>query len=283
MNYRHAFHAGNHADVLKHVLLTRVLSHLAQKDKPFAVLDAHAGIGRYDLSGVEAFKTGEWKEGIGKLLQHSAPGDVATLLKPYRDCISALNEDGKLRIYPGSPQLISAALRASDRMILNELHPADANTLASFHLGDAQVKITRVDASQAVKAALPFRERRGLVLIDPAYETADEAERVVQMVGQALKRMATAVLMVWYPIISEKDADVVRDKLGQGAAPNILCCELRVREAFKEGGLAGSGLVVFSPPHTLYDEAKIILPWLAQALGKGKWGRGEVRWLKPPR
>ncbi len=283
MNYRHAFHAGNHADVLKHVLLTRVLSYLKQKDKPFAVLDAHAGIGRYDLSGVEAFKTGEWKEGIGRVLQHDTPADVAVLLKPYRDCIAALNADGKLRIYPGSPQLIGAALRASDRMILNELHPADAGTLSSFYLGKAQVKVTRVDASQAVKTELPFRERRGLVLIDPAYEATDEATRVVQMVNHALKRMATTILIVWYPIISESDAEMLRASLGQGATHNILCCELRVREVFKEGGLAGSGLVIFNPPHTLHEEAKIILPWLARAMGKGRWGRGDVSWLKPPR
>ena len=283
MNYRHAFHAGNHGDVLKHVLLTRALAYLAQKDKPFAVLDAHAGIGRYDLSGVEAFKTGEWKDGVGKLLQRSAPADVAPLLKPYRDCIAALNGDGELRLYPGSPQLIRQALRPTDRMILNELHPADANTVAALYLGDARVKVTRVDASQAVKAELPFRERRGLVLIDPAYEATDEATRVVQMVNHALKRMATAILMVWYPIITENDAGVLRNSLGEGAAHNILCCELRVREAFKEGGLAGSGVAIFNPPHTLDDEARAILPWLAGAMGKGKWGRGDVIWLKPPR
>ena len=154
MNYRHAFHAGNHADVLKHVALVRTLDYLRQKDKPFAVLDAHAGIGRYDLKGAEAFKTGEWKDGIGKLLSQPLPDTVKPLLAPYMNMIHDLNPDGALRHYPGSPEIVARMLRRGDRMVFNELHPQDADMLAARYATDRRVRVTRFDASVAVKAEL---------------------------------------------------------------------------------------------------------------------------------
>ncbi len=283
MNYRHAYHAGNHADVLKHIVLARVLGYLVQKDKPFAVLDAHAGIGRYDLKGAEAYKTGEWKDGIGKLLSEPLPEDVRALLATYLNIIRDLNPDGSLRHYPGSPDIIARLLRRSDRIILNELHPADADTLAARYAADRRVRITRVDAGQAVKAELPFSERRGAVLIDPAFEVAGEMEKMARMLAHIYSRMQNTVVLAWYPL--KADGAEVPLLEGAGALPcaGTLAIELRVKEGFAEGGLAGSGLVVLNPPHTLKAEMDIILPVLAGRMGFGTWGRGSVRELTPPR
>jgi 23S rRNA (adenine2030-N6)-methyltransferase len=283
MNYRHAYHAGNHADVLKHVVLARVLLYLLQKDKPLAVLDAHAGIGRYDLKGAEAYKTGEWKDGIGKLLAEPLPENVRTLLAIYLNIIHDLNPDGSLRIYPGSPEIIARLLRRSDRIILNELHPADADTLAARYAADKRVRVTRVDAGQAARAELPFAERRGVVLVDPAFEVAGEMEKMSRMLGHIHARMQNTTILAWYPLKGE-DAEMPLLE-GATALPcaGTLAIELRVKEAFAEGGLAGSGLVVVNPPHTLKAEIETILPVLAGRMGFGKWGRGSVRELTPPR
>ncbi|MEO6607423.1 MAG: 23S rRNA (adenine(2030)-N(6))-methyltransferase RlmJ, partial [Aestuariivirga sp.] len=173
MNYRHAFHAGNHADVLKHAVLALVISYLAQKDKAFAVLDAHAGIGAYDLLGTEALKTDEWRGGVG-LMGKPFASDVEALLQPYRASLQDMNPQGGTRYYPGSPEIILQGLRAGDRLIANELHPVDAETLTENYRADSRVRVTGVDALAAIKAQLPFTERRGLVLIDPPYEVVDE-------------------------------------------------------------------------------------------------------------
>lgn len=177
MNYRHAYHAGNHGDVLKHIVLSRVLGYLRAKDKPFAVLDAHAGIGAYDLSGIEAEKTNEWQDGIGKLLNAEVPMALRALLSPYLDIVAAMNADEQVQHYPGSPEIALRMTRLTDRLILNELHPQDRETLRRRYDMYRRVRVTGVDALQAVKAALPFAEKRGLVLIDPAFEVEDETAR----------------------------------------------------------------------------------------------------------
>lgn len=283
MNYRHAYHAGNHADVLKHAVLARVLGYLVQKDKPLAVLDAHAGIGRYDLKGAESYKTGEWKDGIGKLLATPLPDEARGLLATYLNMIRDLNPDGTLRIYPGSPEIIARLLRRSDRIILNELHPADADTLAARYASDKRVRITRVDAAQAVKAELPFTERRGVVLIDPAFEVAGELEKMARMLGHIHARMQNTTIIAWYPLKEEGAEAILLDAAKALPCAGTLAAELRVREGFAEGGLAGSGVAVVNPPHTLKAELDIILPLLAARLGTGKWGRSSVRELTPPR
>ena len=173
MNYRHAYHAGNHADVLKHAVLARIVEHLKKKDKPFRVVDAHAGIGLYRLDSIEAGKTREWEGGIGRL---AAPLDAEAemLLTPYRQVIAALNPPGERLAYPGSPEVVARLMRAGDRLVANELHPEDNMALARHFLRDGRVRVTEVDAEVCVKANLPPPERRGLVLIDPPYEDADE-------------------------------------------------------------------------------------------------------------
>lgn len=284
MNYRHAYHAGNHGDVLKHAILARVLAYMTAKPKPLALLDAHAGIGRYDLFGVEAFKTGEWNDGIGRLMSKPLSPKLAALLAPYLDVIRALNGSGGTQHYPGSPELARALLRPADRMIFNELHPEDRNTLEARYGDNERIKISGVDAVQAIKAHLPFTERRGLVLIDPPYESAAETERVQLMVRHAIRRMAAVTILVWYPVTTIEFANQLCAALAADlkSAPT-LDARLMVREPHGDAGLAGSGLIIVNPPYTLHDELATLLPALARFLGKGTWGNGSVSWLTPPK
>jgi len=280
MNYRHAYHAGNHGDVLKHVVLARVLVHLKKKDKPFRVVDTHAGIGVYDLGAIEAGKTGEWLSGIGKMKEPFAP-DAEMLLAPYREIVAALNPGG-LNFYPGSPWIAAQLLRDTDRMIVNELHAEDRILLEKCFRHDARVKVSGLDAAICIKANLPPPERRGLTLIDPAYEEKDEADRAMRMLEQGLKRFATGCFMLWYPLKADGIAEKICERAKALGVPATLKCELRVKEVFKEGGLAGSGLVIVKPPWTLEKELGLLLPVLAKRLGLGNWGQGTVSWLLPP-
>ncbi|MEP6828680.1 MAG: 23S rRNA (adenine(2030)-N(6))-methyltransferase RlmJ [Aestuariivirga sp.] len=280
MNYRHAYHAGNHADVLKHAVLARLVEYLAAKDKPFAVLDAHAGIGAYDLLGPEASKTDEWRGGVG-LMRDRFGADVEAVLTPYRKAVAALNADGGVRYYPGSPDIILQGLRAHDRLIANELHPQDAETLRMNYAGERRLHISVADAWQAVKAHLPFHERRGLVLIDPSYEGADESERVVRMLEQGSKRFATGIFMIWYPVTTEKFVSDLLAAIANLGIGNILEAELRIKNTHEASGLSGSGLLILNPPFTLQGELQILLPALAQRLGIQGLGRAQVSWLTP--
>lgn len=250
MNYRHAFHAGNHADVLKHAVLAQVISYLTLKDKPFAVLDAHAGIGAYDLLGPEALKTDEWRVGVGLMEAPFVP-DVEAILKPYRECLAALNPTGGQRYYPGSPEIILQGIRDFDRLIANELHPVDADTLEDNYRADPRVRVARLDALAAIKATLPFAERRGLVLIDPPYEAVDETSRVAKQLREGVKRFATGTFMIWYPVTSEEFASRFVAEIKALAIPNTLQVELRVKLAHEQTGLAGSGLLIVNPPFVM--------------------------------
>jgi 23S rRNA (adenine2030-N6)-methyltransferase len=281
MNYRHAFHAGNHADVLKHAVLARIVDLLKGKEKPFAFLDAHAGIGVYDLESSQAQKTGEWQSGIGKMAE-PFDGLVEAVLSPYRRVLNAMNADGTQRFYPGSPKLVLDLMRPSDRVIANELHPQDAEILRELVGNDSRLRITSVDATQSVKAELPFAERRGLVLIDPPYEVLNETERVEKTLAFGHRRFATGVFVVWYPVTTEAFAEKFVETLKAIGLPNMLQVELRVKAAFERGGLAGSGLIIVNPPWTLENDLKLLLPALAGRLGLGEWGRGQLNWLTPP-
>lgn len=282
MNYRHAFHAGNHGDVLKHIVLARALSLMIMKDKPLAVLDAHAGVGRYDLSGVQATKTGEWQSGVAKLDDDFAP-DVEVVLEPFRNVLAAMNLDGDGRYYPGSPEIVSHIMRTADRLIANELHPIDAAELAENYTEQKNILVKQLDYVQAIKSELPFRERRGLVLIDPPFEVLDETLRTAQALEFGYRRMATATFMIWYPVTTEEFATQFVDTMKALKIPNMLWCELRIKAAFAQGGLSGSGLIIVNPPWTLENDLRILLPALAERLGLGDWGRGQVDWLTPPK
>ena len=282
MNYRHAFHAGNHGDVLKHIVLARALSLLIAKNKPLAVLDAHAGVGRYDLSGVQATKTGEWQSGIAKLDDDFAP-EVEAVLEPFREILSAMNSDGDGRYYPGSPEIILRMIRPTDRLIANELHPLDAVELKENYATVKNISAKQLDYVQAIKSELPFRERRGLVLIDPPFEVLDETLRTAQALEFGYRRMATAMFMIWYPVTTDEFAANFVDTIRSLQIPNTLWCELRIKAAFAQGGLSGSGLIIINPPWTLENDLRVLLPALGQRLGLGNWGRGQVDWLTPPK
>lgn len=280
MNYRHAFHAGNHADVLKHAVLARVIEYLAQKDKAFAALDAHAGIGAYDLMGSEAEKTGEWQGGIGLMAEPFAP-EVEAVLAAYRRAVAVLNPQGGTRFYPGSPEIILQGMRAGDRLVANELHPADAETLRQNYKGDDRLDVIKQDAQTAVKSQLPFHEKRGLVLIDPPYEVKDETNKVVRMLVQGQKRFAAGVFVIWYPVTTDEFVQGLLSGILATGIGNILKAELRIKRAHEASGLSGSGLLILNPPYVLEDELAVLLPALAQRLGIEGLGRSELSWLTP--
>jgi 23S rRNA (adenine2030-N6)-methyltransferase len=281
MNYRHAYHAGNHADVLKHVVLARVIEHMKRKAKPFRVIDAHAGTGLYDLGGIEAGKTGEWESGIGRMAEPFA-FDVEALLAPYRAVIAGLNAGGGLRFYPGSPELALRLMREDDRLIANELHPEDAIALERQLIRDGRADVTSMDAETCLKAKLPPPERRGVILIDPPYEVRNEAEKTLRMLGHALRRFAQGIYVLWYPLKADATAEMILAGVKEMGVPATLRVELRVREAFAAGGLAGSGLAILNTPWKLDEDMRLLLPALAGRLGLGAWGQGSVEWLVEP-
>jgi 23S rRNA (adenine2030-N6)-methyltransferase len=279
MNYRHAYHAGNHADVLKHIVMVRAFTQLKKKDKPFLFLDAHAGIGLYALWGDEALKTLEWQDGVGRFYDPSGrpvllSAECEALLAPWREAIAVVNATGQpLSHYPGSPGFALASLRQMDRVLLNELHPEDHGRLANFAARDKRVKLTEGDAAIAVKAHLPPPERRGFILIDPAYEQQDEARRAVQMLREGYRRFATGAFALWYPVTGDYLADDIAAQTKALGLAKTLKIELRVREAVPEGGLAGSGLVLVNPPWPLADELAVLGPALADRLRQNDGAR----------
>ncbi len=284
MNYRHAFHAGNHADVVKHAVCALVVSYLAAKPKPFRVLDLHAGIGVYDLDGPEARRTLEWREGLGRLYQMDgrpiplAPPAEA-LLAPWRTAVDALNAPGTLTRYPGSPDLFRHLLRPDDRLLVNELHPDDKAGLDAWRGRDRRVTVTALDAAIAIKAQLPPPERRGFVLIDPPYEAADEAARAVRMLAAGHRRFATGVFALWYPVTGDGLAGRLRDAVRDLAMPRTLDMELDVIAVRPEAGLQGSGLIVVNPPFRLAGELQILLPALGERLARGAGAGHRLAWL----
>lgn len=275
MNYRHAYHAGNHADVLKHIVIARVIDHLKQKDKPFRVLDAHSGIGLYGLESVEAEKTFEWREGVGRLFStDGSPIELSTeaeaIIAPWRDAIRSVNDPGRLAFYPGSPEIADWLIRPTDKISLNELHPADYETLAARYSEMGQVRLFKLDATAFLKASLPPIERRGLVLIDPPYELMDEGDRVVRMMTEALKRFATGIYCVWYPVTGDGLDHKLRDAVAAMGLRNVLDVRLDIRAVEKNGGLAGSGMMIINPPWRLAEELRVILPELTERLSQGE-------------
>lgn len=272
MNYRHAFHAGNFADVMKHAVLALVLAHLKRKEAPFRVIDTHAGIGLYDLEGVEAGKTGEWRQGIGRLIGPDAAPltpAVAELLAPYLDVVRACNPSGLLRHYPGSPRIARALIRRDDALILNELHPEDHAALSALFARDPQVKVLGLDAWIAAKSLLPPRERRGVVLIDPPYESKDELQRLARGLAEAVKRFATGVFLLWYPVKDLPPIDAFHAGVTDLGLGKTLRIELTIRRADDATRLNGCGLLAVNPPWPLHEQLKIVLPELSERLAQG--------------
>jgi len=230
MNYQHAFHAGNFADVHKHIVLTRVLDYLRQKPAAFRVVDTHAGAGRYDLFGPQAARSGEWRDGIARLFAMPRSGAAGTdaaqaLIAPYLDIVAALNPGGPLRLYPGSPLIVKALLRRQDRLIACELEPSAAASLEAVLRGDARAKALAMDGWMALFANIPPKERRGLVVIDPPYEESMDFARLSQTVAQAHRKWANGVYLLWYPIKTRAAPDALARRLRRLAVPKILRCD----------------------------------------------------------
>jgi 23S rRNA (adenine2030-N6)-methyltransferase len=277
MNYRHAFHAGNFADVVKHAVLARILTHLRQKPAPFRVIDTHAGAGRYDLAGAEAQRSGEWRDGIGRLV--GAPIAAHALLAPYLDAVAACNATGRLTIYPGSSALASAFLRAQDRLIACELEANAAAALARNLAGDRRAKAVAIDGWTALKAYVPPKERRGLILVDPAYEDPGDFARLGQGLAAAHRKWASGIFLGWYPIKERTAPDALARRLRNSGIPKILRAELSVATPREPTRLAACGLVVINPPWTLAEELAMLLPELAVVLSGKSGGAHRLDWL----
>jgi len=279
MNYRHAFHAGNFADVIKHITLTRILAHLLRKEAAFRVVDTHAGVGLYDLWGDEAERTGEWREGIARLFNTPPPEAVAELFVPYLDAVRAQNPDGQLRYYPGSPFVTRHMLRKQDRLMALELHPSDAQALKENFAGDIQTRVTELDGWAALGTHLPPKERRGLVLVDPPFEQKGEFSRMVKSLEKAHKRWPTGIYAYWYPIKDPRDVSAYGAALKATGIKKILRLELTIRAASIPPRLHGSGMIVINPPFMLETEMQAILPFLAKLLSDENRGRFSIQWI----
>lgn len=278
MNYRHAFHAGNFADVVKHAVLARIVEYLKRKPGAFRVIDTHAGIGLYDLSGEEAQKTGEWRDGIGRLLQATLPAEAAALLSPYLEAVRALNPDGGVRFYPGSPLVARGLLREIDRLTAIELHPEDAVALKERFAGDWQTRVIALDGWLALGAHLPPKEKRGLVLVDPPFEKEGEFDRLVDGLARACKRWPGGTYALWYPVKDRAAVAGFRERLRETGIAKMLDIVFEVRAPSPEPRLDGCGMVVVNPPFVLEDEMAVLLPALVAALGEDG-ARAKAAWL----
>ncbi|CAI8155786.1 MAG: Ribosomal RNA large subunit methyltransferase J [Pseudidiomarina mangrovi] len=282
MNYRHSYHAGNFADVVKHALQCMCLAYLRQKDKPFWVLDTHAGIGMYDLLGEQASKTGEWQQGIAKLL---AAENIPVLLQDYVNAVRSLNSAHELRWYPGSPWLTAQQLRSQDALTLCELHPIDSQLLrdnvSQFHSAGSVKVLPQTNGYSAIKALLPPPIKRGMVLIDPPFEQRDEFDTVVQALSAGMRRWATATYVVWYPI---KDPLSVGEFHQQVAAiqgvEKLFAADVLVRSALDRTKLNGCGMLFVNPPYGVTSQAAEVLAFLTPLLAQDRGAQWQAQWLK---
>jgi 23S rRNA (adenine2030-N6)-methyltransferase len=267
LSYRHSYHAGNHADVLKHTILVQLLRYLAQKDKAFWVIDTHAGAGVYALDSEHAEKLGEYLGGIGRLWDRQ---DLPPAFAEYVAEVRALNGDGPLRAYPGSPWLAQRALREQDRLRLFELHSTDFRTLDSYFGQHGKQSIVYADDGFAnLKALLPPASRRALTLIDPSYELREDYSRLIQVLKEALLRFPTGMYAIWYPMLAKPESKQLPHKLKALGVPNWLHVTLSVRSPSPEGfGMHGSGMFIINPPWTLARTLQNEMPWLVDALAE---------------
>jgi 23S rRNA (adenine2030-N6)-methyltransferase len=286
MNYRHAFHAGNFADVIKHIVLTRILLYLQEKPAAFRVIDTHAGAGLYDLTGEEAQRSGEWLSGIARIVQARFSEKTLPLLTPYLDIVRAFNSGAELKAYPGSPLIVRALLRPQDHLTACELEGGARKQLIDALRRDPQARVVDLDGWTALSAFVPPKERRGLVVIDPPFEAKDEFEQLGAGFRAAFQKWPTGSYLLWYPVKSRRAADELAREVARAAADakpagKYLRLEFSVAPQETGGPLASTGLLMVNPPWTLHGELKTILPELEKPLGQGGAGRFRLEVPKP--
>lgn len=274
MNYRHAYHAGNFADVFKHIVLIDLIKALSRKENAFCYLDTHAGIGKYDLLSGPAQKNKEYVSGVHKLLDETNPPE---LIKEYLACVNGENIEGnKLRYYPGSPSIAKYFLRPQDRMVLSELQGDDYNILKSAFYYDKRIGVHHLDGYQMLRGSLPPKERRALVLIDPPYEKPDEISKVVVELRDAIERFDSGVFALWYPIKDRRSIERFHRSLSLKINKPFVAVELSIYPENVATHLNGSGMIIVNPPWQFVEEMKAVLPWLWQALSPNKQGRFDI-------
>lgn len=286
MNYRHAFHAGSFADVIKHLVLVRMLLYLQEKPAAFRVIDSHAGAGLYDLTGDEASRSGEWLTGIARLMQARFSEAALPLVTPYLDIVRAFNSPPALTAYPGSPLIARALLRPQDRLTACEVEPGTRKRLIEALRRDAQARVVDLDGWTALPAFVPPNERRGLVLIDPPFEAKDEFEKLADGFAAAFAKWPTGSYLLWYPVKSRRATDELARHVAAVTAearPAGKCLRLEFSVAPQEtgSGLVSTGLLIVNPPWTLLGELKTILPELEKPLGLGGAARFRLESPKP--
>jgi 23S rRNA (adenine2030-N6)-methyltransferase len=285
MNYRHAFHAGGFADVIKHIVLVRILTHLHDKPSAFRVIDSHAGTGVYDLTADEARRGGEWRTGIARIMQARFSETTAPLIKPYLDIVRAFNPRRDLEAYPGSPLIARALLRPQDRLVACEVEPKARKRLIDALRRDTQARVVDLDGWVALPAFVPPKERRGLVLIDPSFEQKDEFERLADGFAQAFAKWPTGSYLLWYPVKSRRATDSLAKHVAAAAAASApgkcLRLEFSVAPQLAGAALTSAGLLMVNPPWRLAAELKAILPELEKPLGQGGAGRFRLEVPKP--
>ncbi len=268
LSYRHGFHAGNHADVLKHWACVLMAEYMSEKGKPYWYVDTHSGAGVYSLDSAESAKTEEYKSGIQAIWNQDTPKVFAS----YFDIIKALNKSDELKLYPGSPWFVAQCLEQGDRARLFELHPQDYKLLNRNFGGDRSIKVEQLDGFSGLKALLPPLTKRALVVIDPPYEQLKEYDLVVQNITQSLKRFATGVYVVWYPLINRNEkqnaSEKMVNKLKKLGAKSTLDVRFWVSGKDEEAGMYGSGLFILNPPWSLERQLNEGLPFLVETLGK---------------
>src|SRR3954452_13925538 len=285
MNYRHAFHAGSFADVIKHIVLVRILIYLQEKPAAFRVIDTHAGAGLYDLTGEEAGRSGEWLTGIARIMQARFTEQALTLIAPYLDIVRSFNAPPALTTYPGSPLIDRALLRPDDRMTVCELAPVPRKQLIDALRRDTQARVVDLDGWTALPAFVQANERRGLVLIDPPFEAKDEFERLADRFAAAFAKWPTGIYVLWYPAKSRRATEELADRVAALAAAarpagKVRRLEFSVAPQIEGEALTSTGLLVVNPPWTLHDELKLILQELQRPLGQGGAARFRLDFLK---
>ncbi|WP_114192952.1 23S rRNA (adenine(2030)-N(6))-methyltransferase RlmJ [Edaphovirga cremea] len=278
LSYRHSFHAGNHADVLKHTVLSLIIESLKEKEKPLLYLDTHAGAGRYQLSGEHAERTGEYLEGIAQIWQRD---DVPEELNAYMSVVKYFNRNESLRYYPGSPLIARQLLREYDKLHMTELHSSDYPLLRNEFLKDDRSKVLRADGYQQLKSQLPPLSRRGLVLIDPPYELKTDYQDVVKGIQEGHKRFATGTYALWYPVVLRQQIKKMLRELEATGIRRILQIELGVRPDSDQRGMTASGMIVINPPWKLEQQMNNVLPWLHKVLVPSGKGHTLVKWVVP--